>query len=56
MDVCCVRCFGIGRNAAAYGEVVWSWRRDRGLKSVQGYRADDGGKQRRSPGRARISR
>src|SRR5262245_57121074 len=22
------------RNAAAYGEVVWSWRRDRGVKSA----------------------
>src|SRR5947199_1919162 len=21
-----------GRNAAAYGEIVWSWRRDRGVK------------------------
>ena len=31
MDACGVRCFGIGRNAAAYGEVVWSWRRDPGV-------------------------
>ena len=23
-----------GRNAAAYGEVVWSWRRDPGVKPV----------------------
>jgi hypothetical protein len=24
-----------GRNAAAYGEVVWSWRRDRGVYPVR---------------------
>jgi len=36
-------------------EIVWSWRRDRGVK-LAGYPAGDGGKKRRSPGRARISR
>jgi hypothetical protein len=24
-----------GRRSAAYGEVVWSWRRDRGVKSAE---------------------
>src|SRR4051812_770335 len=42
--------------AAAYGEVVWSWRRDRGVYFAGGYPADNGDKKRRSPGRARISR
>src|SRR5437773_4757127 len=36
----------------AYGEVVWSWRRDAGAKLVEQF-ASDGGKQARSPGRAR---
>jgi len=43
------------RNAAASGEIVWSWRRDPGATlavSPAGY----GGKKGRSPGRARISR
>src|ERR1043166_1721968 len=42
-------------NAAAYGEVVWSWRRDPGVKLAE-RSASDGGKRGRSPGRARISR
>src|SRR3954469_16416411 len=41
---------------AAYGEIVWSWRRDRGVYFAGGYPADNGDNQRRSPGRARISR
>src|SRR4051794_27349372 len=41
---------------SAYGEVVWSWRRDRGVYFAGGYPADNGDNQRRSPGRARISR
>jgi len=44
------------KRQQADGEVVWSRRRDRGVKSARVYRADDGGKKRRSPGRARISR
>jgi hypothetical protein len=36
-------------NAAAYGEVVWSWRRDPGVKLVE-RSASDGGKRGRSPG------
>ena len=43
-------------NAAAYGEVVWSWRRDPGATPARDYRAGNGGKKGRSPGRARISR
>jgi len=39
-------------NAKAYGEVVWSWRRDAGAKLVEQF-ASDGGKKARSPGRAR---
>src|SRR3954453_9667742 len=38
---------------SAYGEVVWSWRRDRGVYFAGGYPADNGDKKRRSPGRAR---
>ena len=45
-----------GRNAAAYGEVVWSWRRDRGVYPAGLCWAGNGDKKRRSPGRARISR
>src|SRR5439155_19467504 len=50
--------FGVRRfltpdeNAKAYGEVVWSWRRDAGAKLVEQF-ASDGGKKARSPGRAR---
>jgi hypothetical protein len=36
-------------NAAAYGEVVWSWRRDPGATLV-GFLADNGGKKGRFPG------
>jgi hypothetical protein len=46
-------------DAVADGEIVWSWRPDAGAKSLRcaGVRfEDDGGKQARSPGRARISR
>ena len=34
-------------NAAAYGEVVWSWRRDPGATLAK---ADNGGKKGRFPG------
>jgi hypothetical protein len=38
----------------AYGEVVWSWRRDAGAKPLRSkLLGGDGGKQARSPGRAR---
>src|SRR5262249_25802085 len=43
--------FSPDENAAAYGEIVWSWRRDRGVQVGARYRADDGGNKRRSPGR-----
>src|SRR5262245_53871276 len=41
------------KTLTAYGEVVWSWRRDRGVKPGRRYPAGDGGNKRRSPGRAR---
>ena len=44
--------FAPDENAKAYGEVVWSWRRDAGVKLVE-LSTGDGGKQARSPGRAR---
>src|SRR5207244_7205862 len=44
-----------GETFAAYGEVVWSWRRDPGA-TLAVSPADNGGKKGRSPGRARISR
>jgi hypothetical protein len=37
-------------NAAAYGEVVWSWRRDPGATSAGGFPAGNGGKKGRFPG------
>jgi hypothetical protein len=37
----------------AYGQAVWSWRPDAGVKSVDDESAGDGGKKARSPGRAR---
>ena len=41
-------------NAKAYGEVVWSWRRDAGVKLLRSkLLRGDGGKKARSPGRAR---
>ncbi len=51
---------GLARRAtigmAAYGEVVWSWRRDRGVYPARLCGFGNGDNQRRSPGRARISR
>ena len=41
---------------AAYGEVVWSWRRDRGVDPACLCGFGNGDNKRRSPGRARISR
>ena len=39
----------------ADGEVVWSWRRDAGVKFVRSkLLRGDGGKKARSPGRARY--
>jgi hypothetical protein len=38
-------------NAAAYGEVVWSWRRDPGATLAEtNVSADNGGKKGRFPG------
>ena len=43
-------------NAAAYGEVVWSWRRDPGVYPLRLCGDGNGDNKGRSPGRARISR
>ena len=43
-------------NAAAYGEVVWSWRRDPGVYPLRLCGDGNGDNEGRSPGRARISR
>ena len=42
-----------GETCTADGEVVWSWRRDPGVKPRGKSHAGDGGKRGRSPGRAR---
>ena len=47
--------FFVDDGWAAYGEVVWSWRRDPGATSAVSP-VGNGGKKGRSPGRARISR
>src|SRR5206468_7879418 len=44
-----------GRKAAAYGEVVWSWRRDPGATSAE-FLPATGARKAASPGRSRISR
>jgi hypothetical protein len=41
---------------AADGEIVWSWRRDRGVDPARWCGFGNGDNKRRSPGRARISR
>jgi len=43
-------------NAAAYGEVVWSWRRDPGATLAGVFPLTTGARKAASPGRARISR
>src|SRR5262249_52169390 len=43
------------KTPAAYGEIVWSWRRDPGATCGISF-PHNGGKKGRSPGRARISR
>jgi hypothetical protein len=43
-------------NAAAYGEVVWSWRRDPGATLAEVLPSATGARKAASPGRARISR
>ena len=43
------------RKPLADGEVVWSWRRDAGVKFLRSrLLGGDGGKKARSPGRARY--
>jgi hypothetical protein len=46
----------LDEDAAAYGEVVWSWRRDPGVYPPCLCGDGNGDKKGRSPGRARISR
>jgi len=43
-------------NAAAYGEVVWSWRRDPGATLAGVFPLTTGARKAASPRRARISR
>jgi hypothetical protein len=43
-------------NAAADGEIVWSWRRDPGVYPPRLCGDGNGDNKGRSPGRARISR
>jgi hypothetical protein len=43
-------------NAAAYGEIVWSWRRDPGATLAGSIPPATGARKAASPGRARISR
>src|SRR2546423_14675022 len=59
LDAGCDGRFGVRRdffapdeNARAYGEVVWSWRRDAGVKLVE-VSASDGDNKPAPPGRAR---
>ena len=45
-----------GRNAAAYGEVVWSWRRDAGVKLCGKCSAGDGDNKPAHRGEHEVSR
>src|SRR5215204_309120 len=46
-----------GECSAAYGEIVWSWRRDAGAKLLRSkLLRGDGDNKPAPPGRARISR
>jgi hypothetical protein len=45
-----------GRRKAAYGEIVWSWRRDPGATLAGVFPPATGARKAASPGRARISR
>src|SRR5438477_734873 len=49
------RFFVPDENARAYGEVVWSWRRDAGVKLVE-LSASDGGKKPAHRGEHEVSR
>jgi hypothetical protein len=58
MDACGVRLAPASRakTPRAYGEIVWSWRRDPGVYPVRLCGPGNGDNKGRSPGRARISR
>ena len=45
--------FAPDENAEAYGQVVWSWRRDAGVKLGGKFPAGDGDNKPAPPGRAR---
>jgi len=45
--------FSPDENAAAYGEVVWSWRRDPGATLARSIALTTGARKAASPGRAR---
>jgi hypothetical protein len=53
MDAAASGAFAPDENAAAYGEVVWSWRRDPGVYPARLCGHGNGDKKGRSPGRAR---
>src|SRR5690349_12973787 len=53
MDAAALGVSALGESAAAYGEVVWSWRRDPGVYPSRPCGNGNGGKKGRSPGRAR---
>ena len=48
--------FRAGRNAEAYGEVVWSWRRDAGAKLCGSFPQGDGGNKPAHRGEHEVSR
>src|SRR5215470_8083151 len=57
MDACCVRHARMpDESAAAYDEVVWSWRRDPGATLAEVLLPATGARKAASPRRARISR
>src|SRR5262245_30631710 len=53
---CGVRCSAPDETLTAYGEVVWSWRRDPGATPVGNFPPATGARKAASPGRAGISR
>ena len=50
------RVFATGETLTAYGEVVWSWRRDAGVKSVEKVTAGDGDNKPAHRGEHEVSR
>ena len=57
MDALASGVFTPDENAKAYGEVVWSWRRDAGVKFLRSeLLRDDGGKKPAHRGELEVSR